>query len=375
MANILITGASGNLGSMLCREFLHYNIFGLDINKPDRYKHKNFMYIPRDNFFIYDLSKGTHSLGYIYSDYIDDDVMFEETPKAYYMLEEYLIKNHIDIVIHCASKVNAFLSFIHQEEYYNSIVKGTDILLESINFVNRAYNKNIKIIYISSSAVYGKTAKTPFEEDSVRNNVYSNSVLTDVSIPNSPYGRYKLKAESLVDKYPVNAIILRCFNMFSDYFDPDNSDNFSVINKFLYLATMQYRYPEEKEKYKIVIDGDGTQSLTFMYMQNATKLIKHIVDTPDIKWDSDVYNVCPDIIDLISLKEVVDLLKIGFQTDLDVVYTNSFKNGDIHISYGDNTKAKEKLGFTYTYTFKNIFKRLINESKTSIIKQMDQQPF
>jgi nucleoside-diphosphate-sugar epimerase len=138
---------------------------------------------------------------------------------------------------------------------------------------------------------------------------------------------------------------------------------------------MQYRYPEEKEKYKIVIDGDGTQSLTFMYMQNATKLIKHIVDTPDIKWDSDVYNVCPDIIDLISLKEVVDLLKIGFQTDLDVVYTNSFKNGDIHISYGDNTKAKEKLGFTYTYTFKNIFKRLINESKTSIIKQMDQQPF
>jgi len=215
--------------------------------------------------------------------------------------------------------------------------------------------------------VYGKIEQVPFKEDSVRNDLFEGSVLQHISIPNNPYGRFKLKAESIVHKSDVNSIILRCFDMFSMYYDPTTPYNFSVINKFVYLACMQKLYPEQKEQYKIVIDGDGTQSRTFMHMKNVSELIKNMIDDKKLDWDNDVYNICPNMKDLISLKEVIALLENALQIPLLVEHTEKFRQGDTHIVYGDNTKAKAKLGFKYMYRFQNSFKQLLNKTKNHII--------
>jgi nucleoside-diphosphate-sugar epimerase len=365
MANILITGAFGNLGSMLCNDLAlsnnNHTIYCLDIKLPS-----DNVCEYANNYFIYDITKDINSNGCAYTNCAEPGYK-PKFLKSLYTLENYMIEFDIDYVIHCAAPNSSILSFDHQELYKKTIVDGTANLLEAIEYINKAYVRDIKLIYISSSAVYGKIEQVPFKEDSVRNDLFDGSVLRHISIPNNPYGRYKLKAESLVHKSSVHSLILRCFDMFSDKYDPNTPYNFSVINKFVYLACMQKLYPEQKEQYKIVIDGDGTQSRTFMYMKNVSELIKNMIDDKKLDWDNDVYNICPNMKDLISLKEVVALLENALHIPLLVEHTEKFRQGDTHIVYGDNTKAKAKLGFKYMYRFQNSFKQLLNKTKNHII--------
>lgn len=364
MSNILITGAFGNLGSTLCEEFAStdHNIFCLDIKSLSKDVCEY-----ASNYFIYDISKPIDRVGYVYLKCIDDNQKPRFLQTHVYSLENYLLNYDIEYVVHCASPNSSILSFDNQELYKKIIVDGTENLLEAIEYVNKAYVRDIKFIFLSTSAVYGKIEQVPFKEDSVRNDLFEGSVLQHISIPNNPYGRFKLKAESIVHKSDVNSIILRCFDMFSMYYNPDTPYNFSVINKFVYLACMQKLYPEQKEQYKIVIDGDGTQSRTFMYMKNVSELIKNMIDDKKLDWNNDVYNICPNMKDLISLKEVVALLENALHIPLLVEHTEKFRQGDTHIVYGDNTKAKAKLGFKYIYRFQNSFKQLLNKTKNHII--------
>ena len=364
MSNILITGAFGNLGSTLCEEFAatDHNIFCLDIKSPSKDVCEY-----ASNYFIYDIAKPIDRVGCVYLKCIDDNQKPKFLQTHWYSLENYLLNYDIEYVVHCASPNSSILSFDNQELYKKTIVGGTENLLEAIEYVNKAYVRDIKFIFLSTSAVYGKIEQVPFKEDSVRNDLFEGSVLQHISIPNNPYGRFKLKAESIVHKSDVNSIILRCFDMFSMYYNPDTPYNFSVINKFVYLACMQKLYPEQKEQYKIVIDGDGTQSRTFMHMKNVSELIKNMIDDKKLDWDNDVYNICPNMKDLISLKEVIALLENALQIPLLVEHTEKFRQGDTHIVYGDNTKAKAKLGFKYMYRFQNSFKQLLNKTKNHII--------
>ena len=124
-----------------------------------------------------------------------------------------VLKN-IDGVFHQAALTVVQDSFLRPEEYFDVNVCGTE------NIFKLANENKFKVVYASSSSVYGHKLETPIAEDAERN-------------PINPYGKTKLETEHLVEKYSkLNAEIigLRYFNVFGIGQTPDYA---GVITKFL----------------------------------------------------------------------------------------------------------------------------------------------
>lgn len=110
-------------------------------------------------------------------------------------------KEKPDIVVHLAAQSNARESFEKQELTFDVNVEGTKNILEGIC----ESAPGAKLLYISSSYVYGETLK-------------SGKIVTEESatIPNDPYSKSKLAAEKLCIEYQKNKsldlVIARPFN-------------------------------------------------------------------------------------------------------------------------------------------------------------------
>jgi len=100
-----------------------------------------------------------------------------------------VLKN-IDGVFHQAALTVVQDSFSRPEEYFDVNVRGTE------NIFKLAIENKFKVVYASSSSVYGHKLETPIAEDTERN-------------PINPYGKTKLETEHLVEKYSkLNAEII-----------------------------------------------------------------------------------------------------------------------------------------------------------------------
>ena len=113
---------------------------------------------------------------------------------------ELLEKNteNIDGVFHQAALASVQDSFSKPDEYHDVNVNGTE------NILKLAQKNNFKVIYASSSSVYGNPERLPIKEEDSKN-------------PINPYAETKLKKEELAIKYAkigVNVIGLRYFNVF-----------------------------------------------------------------------------------------------------------------------------------------------------------------
>ena len=119
-----------------------------------------------------------------------------------------------DGVFHEAALTTAQESFDKQKEYHEVNVKGTE------NIFKLAKELGFKVVYASSSSVYGNQTIIPIEEDFKRK-------------PINPYGITKLEDEYLAGKYSkldVSSIGLRYFNVYGE----GQTDTYAgVITKFL----------------------------------------------------------------------------------------------------------------------------------------------
>ena len=84
----------------------------------------------------------------------------------------------IDGVFHQAALASVQDSFSKPEEYHNVNVNGTE------NILRLAEKNNFKVVYASSSSVYGNPEKIPINEEDSKN-------------PINPYAETKLKKEDL----------------------------------------------------------------------------------------------------------------------------------------------------------------------------------
>ncbi|MGI0058121.1 MAG: NAD-dependent epimerase/dehydratase family protein, partial [Nitrosarchaeum sp.] len=123
------------------------------------------------------------------------------------------VKN-ADGLFHEAALTLVQESFTKQKEYHDVNVVGTE------NIFKLAKEFGFKVVYASSSSVYGNTKKIPIREDFERK-------------PLNPYGDTKLEDEYLAEKYSklgVKIIGLRYFNV---YGPRQNIAYAGVITKFL----------------------------------------------------------------------------------------------------------------------------------------------
>ena len=173
---------------------------------------------------------------------INNDVNFVHGNIKDYKLLERLAKDS-DGVFHQAALVSVPQSFEMQAEYFDVNTKGTE------NVLKLAKEYGFKVVYASSSSVYGNQKQTSIKESDNRN-------------PTNPYAETKLKAELLAEKYSemgVRVIGLRYFNVYGRR----QSKEYAGVIKLFLERIQQNNAPK--------INGDGLQTRDFVYVEDVVK--------------------------------------------------------------------------------------------------------
>lgn len=148
-----------------------------------------------------------------------------------------------DGIFHQAALASVQESFSKPQEYHMVNVIGTKNVLET------AKEFGIKVVYASSSSVYGNPVKIPIQENDPKN-------------PINPYAQTKLDDEKMARKYAgdgVRVIGLRYFNVFGER---QSQTYAGVIKKFLKRA---------KDGQAPIINGDGSQTRDFVYVGDVAQ--------------------------------------------------------------------------------------------------------
>ena len=125
----------------------------------------------------------------VYNWFFTDKSNLDVTSKK--ELEHFCKKNEIDIVVNCAAFTNVELAE-HDPQLSNEV---NNLAVKNIALISKSLN--IKVIHLSTDAVFDGRNNTPYTED-------------DQCNPLSVYAQTKLKGErQLLNVNPVNSIILR----------------------------------------------------------------------------------------------------------------------------------------------------------------------
>ncbi len=109
-------------------------------------------------------------------------------------IKNYLIVNNINLILHCAGLARVKECEKNKAKAFKINVTGTSNIVDAILEIKKEYNKNIKLIFISSDGVYASTKGNYSEKDKPS--------------PYNIYGKTKLKAENIVKKLK-NFMIIR----------------------------------------------------------------------------------------------------------------------------------------------------------------------
>lgn len=193
-----------------------------------------------------------------------------------------------------------------------------------LNVLIAAKEEGIKrIVYASSSSVYGDHPVLPKVEENTGN------VL-------SPYAATKaideMYAGVFTRCYDMECIGLRYFNVFGPRQDP-NGTYAAVIPKFIDLM---------KSGKPPVINGDGTFSRDFTYVENAVQANILGLTTENKECFGQVMNIGAG--GRTSLLELIEALKKELNVDIAPIFGPE-RAGDIPHSCADISKAREMLGY------------------------------
>ena len=217
-----------------------------------------------------------------------------------------VLKN-IDGVFHQAALTVVQDSFSRPEEYFDVNVRGTE------NVFKLATENKFKVVYASSSSVYGHKLETPITEGAERN-------------PINPYGKTKLEAEYLVEKYSklnTEIIGLRYFNIFGK---GQTLEYAGVITKFL------DRINEGKAP---IIFGGGSQIRDFIHASDVAKANLMAMNSNSSNL---IVNIGTG--NAVSLFELANMMIGVSGLKIEPIFTEALE-GDIEKSHADISQAKK----------------------------------
>ncbi len=222
----------------------------------------------------------------------------------------------IELIYHQAALASVPRSVKDPQTTFDVNVTGT------LNLLVAARDAGVRrVVFASSSSVYGDSPISPKHEDLTPN-------------PLSPYAISKLSGEQLCTVfntlYDIETVSLRYFNVFGPRQDPD-SPYAAVTPKFI-RALMSGERP--------AIYGDGEQSRGFTYISDVVEGNMLAGRVPEAA--GQVMNLASDT--SVSVNHALALIarEIGVEPDPDY---QPPRPGDIRDSLADITRAREILGF------------------------------
>jgi UDP-glucose 4-epimerase len=218
-------------------------------------------------------------------------------------------------VYHLAAQAGVRASWGREFAHYTEHnVLATQRLLEAALGAGRP-----RIVYASSSSVYGDAPTLPLREDGP-------------CVPVSPYGVTKLAAEHLCGLYHRNhglpTVSLRFFTVYGPRQRPD-----MAFNRFLTAA---------RDRAPITVYGDGLQTRDFTYVEDIVSAVRQaaLSGRPGC-----VYNVGGG--ERVALNEVLRLVETVTGQHLQIQRQEPQK-GDMRDTFADTTAARTDLGFRST---------------------------
>jgi UDP-glucuronate 4-epimerase len=306
---ILVTGGAGFIGSNLIERLLEQNHAIVCIDNFDDFYSKN---IKLKNLENYDLNKN-----YSFS---ETDILDKNG------LDNLFRENEFDLVINLAAKSGVRPSLLNPEIYFQTNVLGTLNVLETM----KKFNVN-KLIYASSSSVYGNNKKLPFSESD------------DVNNPISPYAASKKSAELLCHTfhhlYGFDIFCLRFFTVYGPKQRPD-----LAIHKFSNAILNN----QEIEMY-----GNGETSRDYTYIDD---ILDGVLNSVEKLKGFEIINLGES--KQISLSEMLQTLEkhIGIKAKIKLLPKQA---GDVDVTYADISKAKEILQYQPKWSFENGIKSFV----------------
>ena len=305
---ILVTGGLGFIGSHIVDELIEENEVIVVDNKSAG-KVENLKYPQHENLEI------------IEKDLNDVD------------LEKLL--NGIDYIFHLAAMASVPLSI-------ENPIKCNEVNIDAtVKLLVAAKNNNVKkVVFSSSSAVYGNNTHMPLKE-------------SEIVCPISPYGASKAICEiylkTFYESYGLNYNALRYFNVFGPKQDK-NSQYASVIPNFI-STLLEGGQPE--------IYGDGEQTRDFVF-------VKDVVGANIAAAESD-YNGIVNVAsgEKITINELYKIVTDTLNYDVEAKYLPERK-GDIKHSLADVSKMAKINYKIECKDFENQLKETINWFKTQL---------
>lgn len=298
MARYLITGIAGFIGSSIARELVSRgdNVRGID----------NFSTGKRAN-----LASLSDRIDFREADLRDLDTVAEAC-------------HGVDYVFHEAAIPSVPRSVADPIASNQANIDGT------LNLLVGARDARVKrVVYASSSSVYGDTPTLPKREDMTPD-------------PISPYAVSKLTGEyymrSFYRVYGLETVSLRYFNVFGPYQDPT-----SMYSGVLAIFISKMLRGEQPTIY-----GDGEQSRDFTFITNVVQANLLACHAPAPEVAGKFFNAATN--QRITLKDTFALLRRLTGYEGDPKYATERK-GDIKHSLADITLAAKQLHYKPTVSF------------------------
>jgi UDP-glucuronate 4-epimerase len=246
----------------------------------------------------------------------------------YKNLEKIIKKNKIKTIYHLAAQAGVGYSILSPKTYMLSNFVGFFNILE----LSRIY-KIPKILFASSSSVYGDNKHLPVNEKSALS-------------PKNFYGLSKKSNEEMASVYSyyykIKIIGLRFFTVYGPWGRPDMV-MLKLINSFY-------------KKQKFYLNNFGNHTRDFTYIDDVVKIIIKLSQSNKISNNFEIFNICSSKpLSLLYLVNTFKKISGDFK-----IYKRKFQDGDIINTYGSNKKLK-KIIKNLKFTKFNIgFEEIVN---------------
>jgi UDP-glucose 4-epimerase len=288
---VLITGGAGFIGSNLSAALIE----------------NGYSVVIYDNLFSgkkENLPKKENKLSV---EFLEGDIRYESQLRQAF--------EGVDAVVHLAALVD-IASSVADPALTNEVnVTGT------LNVLKEASRCKVKrLVFASSTAVYGDTKELPINENTPVNSI-------------SPYAASKLAGEAYCKafqaSYDLSTVVLRFFNVYG----PRNQNSLysGVITKFLQQATRGEA---------LNIFGDGEQTRDFIHVNDIVEALMLALQKEEAVGET--FNVCTGI--PISINMLAQAVQMATKQNLTITHSPA-RAGEIKYSYGDPSKAAKKLKF------------------------------
>lgn len=296
MKKILITGTAGFIGFHLANRLLKENntVIGIDIIN-DYYdvrvkEKRNKILLENPNYHFYK------------EDFSD----FEK-------LDEIIKKEKPEIIIHLAAQAGVRYSLTNPWAYEKSNYLGT------MNIFEAAKLNNIKrVLFASSSSVYGKNTKQPFCE--------TDPVNTPISVYAASKRANELLAHSYNHLYGIETAGLRFFTVYGKYGRPD-------LALFKFVKNILLDKP-------IDVYNNGEMGRDFTYVDDIVSGIIGIMNKENLNYE--LYNLGGD--NPVTLMKFIELIEksLDKKANLNMM---AMQPGDVKETTADITKARTEVGY------------------------------